>query len=160
MSIKEYSQEQIEEMAAIEVAHILLKEENKPYPYHDLFEKVAKVKNMDENERLERITKVFTTMNIDARFAYLGDNHWGLKAWYSVDQSDEDLSATIKPKKKKAADLEDDFVEEDELDEGLEDLEDELDELSQEEDKAFEETDELDPFDDTTSTSGTSEDEE
>ncbi|WP_157843066.1 DNA-directed RNA polymerase subunit delta [Bacillus sp. FJAT-44742] len=129
MSIRDYSREEVEEMAAVEVAHMLLEQEKKPYPYLQLIDTIAKVKGLNEEEKALRRTKVFTSMNLDGRFVHLGENHWGLKAWYPVDKTDEDLSHTVTDSGKGKA-HEDGFDHFEDYDEGLEDLEDELDELS------------------------------
>ncbi|WP_375535862.1 DNA-directed RNA polymerase subunit delta [Alteribacillus sp. HJP-4] len=136
MSISDFKQEQIEEMSAVELALILLGDEKKPYDYQQLIERITKMKKFTKAERDSRTTKLFTAMNLDGRFVHLGQNHWGLREWYPLDQSDDDLSTTVKkPKKRKKAydDYDEDFAEED-FDDDLEDVEDELDELSQEED--------------------------
>nr|WP_275899603.1 DNA-directed RNA polymerase subunit delta [Bacillus piscicola] len=121
-------------MSAVEIAFILLEEEKNPYDYQELFARIADMKDLSPDEKKNRMTKLFTTMNLDGRFVHLGENHWGLREWYPLDQSDEELSTTVKaPKRSKSAESVDDDFEE-ELDDGFEDLEDELDELSHKED--------------------------
>ncbi|SFQ02429.1 DNA-directed RNA polymerase subunit delta [Salibacterium halotolerans] len=147
MSISDYNEEEIEEMSAIELAHILLEEENQPYEYGSLMNRIAKLKGMAVEETKNRQTKLFTSMNLDGRFVHLGENHWGLRGWYPLDQSDEDLSTTVKSEDtKKNQDASDEF--EEDFDDDFEDIEDELDELSQEENAEDEEkTKPLDGFD-------------
>lgn len=140
MSISDYNEEQIEEMSAVELAFILLGDEKDPYDYQKLINKIADLKSLSPEEKKNRRTKLFTAMNLDGRFVHLGENHWGLREWYPLDQSDEDLSTTVKAPKKPKEDDFDDF--DDDFDEDLENLEDELDELSQEEDADDHERDE------------------
>lgn len=148
VSITDYNEEQIEEMSAVELAYILLEDEKDPYDYQKLFAKIAELKDMSEKDKKNRRTRLFTSMNLDGRFVHLGENHWGLREWYPLDQTDEDLSTTVKaPKRSKEE-------QGDELDEGhddsLEDIEDELDELSHEEDADdFDKEDNLEGFGDT-----------
>ncbi len=145
VSISDYNEEQIEEMSAVELAHILLGDEEKPYDYQELIKKISDLKSLSPEEKKNRRTKLFTAMNLDGRFVHLGENHWGLREWYPLDQSDEDLSTTVKAPKKPKADDYDEF--EDDFDEDLEDIEDELDELSQEEDADdYERDDEFEGF--------------
>ncbi|MFB4163341.1 DNA-directed RNA polymerase subunit delta [Alteribacillus sp. JSM 102045] len=146
MSISDYNEEQIEEMSAVELAHILLGDEKNPYDYQKLINRIADLKNLSPEEKKNRRIKLFTAMNLDGRFVHLGENHWGLREWYTLDQSDEDLSSTVKAPKKSKADDFDEF-EDDFEDEDLEDIEDELDELSQEEDADdYERDDEFEGF--------------
>ncbi|MFD2707090.1 DNA-directed RNA polymerase subunit delta [Salibacterium lacus] len=146
MSISDYNEEEVEEMSAIELAHILLEDEKKPYEYGSLMNRIAELKDLSSDETKNRQTKLFTSMNLDGRFVHLGENHWGLRGWYPLDQSDEDLSTTVKMEDtKKNQDPVDDF--EEDFDDNFEDIEDELDELSQEENAEDEEkTKPLDGF--------------
>ena len=59
----------------------------------------------------------------------LEEIHWGIKAWYPVDQVEDDIVPTVKRKKKKAKIVDDEFDDEfDELDdEDLDLYDDELD---------------------------------
>ncbi|SFE62006.1 DNA-directed RNA polymerase subunit delta [Alteribacillus iranensis] len=132
VSITDFDQEQIEEMSAVELAYVLLEEESEPYDYQKLFARIAELKDMTPEEKKNRMTRLFTSLNLDGRFVHLGENHWGLRERFPLDQSDEDLSMTVQaPKRPK--EMDDDEFEEDAVD-GLEDIEDELDELSHEED--------------------------
>ncbi|WP_185819983.1 DNA-directed RNA polymerase subunit delta [Salibacterium salarium] len=140
MSISDYNEEEVEEMSAIELAHILLDDENQPYDYSNLIARISELKGLGPNETENRRTKLFTAINLDGRFVHLGENHWGLRNWYPLDQSDEDLSTTVKApaKKQNQEDDIDDFGDED-FDDDFEDIEDELDELSHEENAEDEE---------------------
>ncbi|SFL87795.1 DNA-directed RNA polymerase subunit delta [Salibacterium qingdaonense] len=146
MSISDYNEEEVEEMSAIELAHILLEDEKKPYEYGSLMNRIAELKDLSSEETKNRQTKLFTSMNLDGRFVHLGENHWGLRGWYPLDQSDEDLSTTVKMEDtKKNQEPADEF--EEDFDDNFEDIEDELDELSQEENAEDEEkTKPLDGF--------------
>lgn len=143
MSIRDFTEEQIVEMSAIELAFVLLNEEKKPYDYQQLFNRIVDLKGLNHEETSRRRTKLFTAFNLDGRFIHLGENHWGLREWYSLDQSDEELSDTVKPKK--PADDDFDLEEETESDDDLEDIKDDLDDYSEKED-ADEDEDNLDGF--------------
>ncbi|UTR12235.1 DNA-directed RNA polymerase subunit delta [Evansella sp. LMS18] len=142
MSIKQFSEAELKEMAMLEVAYELLRESNSPVDYYTLLKQVADAKGLSEEKTKERIAHLYTEMSIDGRFVNVGDNRWGLRAWYPFDQTEEELSLETKARKKKRKDEEDDdfFDAEDDFDE-FEDLEDELDELANEEDEDFESSD-------------------
>ncbi|WP_245628094.1 DNA-directed RNA polymerase subunit delta [Shouchella shacheensis] len=126
-------------MSMVETAYVLMKEKRQPYNFFDLLEEVAAVKELSKAQVEERISFLYTDLNIDGRFLTLGDNTWGLKVWYPQEQAEEEITHSAKPaKRRKPAndedetfDLDGEFEEEDEF----EDLEDELDELADEEDQ-------------------------
>ncbi|SDZ44903.1 DNA-directed RNA polymerase subunit delta [Evansella caseinilytica] len=141
MSIKQYSEEQLKEMAMLEVAYEILNEGKDPFDYHTLLKRVVEAKEITEEEMTKRIAHLYTEMSMDGRFVNIGENRWGLRSWYPFDQTEEELSQANKTRKKRRDDEDDDYyVEEDfeDFDE-FEDLEDELDELANEDDEDFEE---------------------
>ncbi|MCK0470012.1 DNA-directed RNA polymerase subunit delta [Halalkalibacter sp. APA_J-10(15)] len=129
----ELSKDEVIEHSMVEIAYGIMKKGRKPYDYYDLMDEVAKVKGMNEEQVAERIANLYTDLNIDGRFHSLGDNTWGLKSWYALEQAEEEITTPVKPKKKSkaTADLDDDF---DDYEDEYEDLEDELDEIAMEDD--------------------------
>ncbi len=128
-----YSKEELKEISLIEIAYHILKDNKKPTPFTELVEQVSKMRDLSPEEKKQRVAQFYTDINIDGRFVCVGDNQWGLKVWYPVESSDEELATTIKPKKRKKAkaqldDDEEDFEDfEEDLDEEFGDLEDDLD---------------------------------
>ncbi|PWZ93323.1 DNA-directed RNA polymerase subunit delta, partial [Staphylococcus pseudintermedius] len=43
----------------------------------------------------DRIVQFYTDLNTDGRFLSVGDNVWGLRDWYSVDDIEEKIAPTI-----------------------------------------------------------------
>lgn len=126
VSLKDYSREEIERMALIDLANDLLLERKKALNFHDTFEEVADIKGLSKAKKAESISQFYTDLNLDGRFLTLGSNVWGLKRWYPVDQIDEEVAMAPKKKKKSTKkseenlDLDDELLEEEELeDEGL-----------------------------------------
>lgn len=139
-----YTKDEILEMSMVEIAFEILKEEKQPIPFYEMLKRIAEMKEMSDEAVEARIAPFYTDMNIDGRFVCLGDNKWGLKAWYPVESSEEELSTTNKPKRKKVKD--DDF---DVYDEDFEDVDYDNLELDDELDHDEDETDDLDDdFDD------------
>lgn len=83
------SPEQAKEMPMVDLAYEILKVANTPLPYRDLMQEIAKIKGFSEEETLRLIAQLYTEINIDGRFACVGNNTWGLKRWYPVDRSEE-----------------------------------------------------------------------
>lgn len=135
----------------VDIAFELLSEhKNSPQDYHSILKQIAEIKGMTEEEMNDRIAHLYTELTIDGRFINLGDNQWGLREWYTFDQTEEEFSKAARARKKKDAEdeeLDDDLIEEEEFDD-FEDLEDELDELANEEDDFFGDDDNVDDFDD------------
>jgi DNA-directed RNA polymerase subunit delta len=136
-----YSKEELKEVSMLEIAYHILKVNKKPTPFTKLMEQVSNKRDLSPQEQKQRVAQFYTDINIDGRFVCVGDNQWGLKVWYPVESSDEELAATIKPKKKKGkrrkAAYEDD-------DEAFEDFEDELDEFEDDLEDDFDADDEDD----------------
>lgn len=133
MSLKQYSEEQLKEMALVEIAYEIFSEHKKPITFQELTDQVASLLGMGKEELEDRIAQFYTDLNIDGRFLALSDQTWGLRSWYPYDQLDEETQPTVKAKKKKAKkaveeDLDlDEFEEIDEDDLDLDEVEEELD---------------------------------
>lgn len=141
MGLKDWTKEDLQEIPMVDVAYEVMKNEGKPFNYYDLFERVAEIKELTKEERELRISKLYTDINIDGRFHSLGDNQWGLKSWYPLEQTEEEITTPVKRKKKKSIDEDDDDLL---LDEYEDDDFDELDE----EDEEYDDEDVLDDDDD------------
>lgn len=89
------------EQSMIEIATDLLKEEKKAMHYRDLFDQVAKIKQLTKKQQDGVIAQFYTDLNLDGRFLTLGQGLWGLKVWYPVEQIDEEITQEPKKKKKK-----------------------------------------------------------
>ncbi|MFN7252067.1 MAG: DNA-directed RNA polymerase subunit delta [Anaerobacillus sp.] len=157
LTLNEYTPEEIQEMSMIEIAYDLMKDTKQPFVFGDLVKQIAEIKGMSESEVMDRISYLYTDLNVDGRFICLGENRWGLRTWYPYEQADEEVTQTVRRKKVKKTDDDDDLVVEldedfDDLDEDLddefEDLEDELDELVSDEDDEDDEDIDIDLDDD------------
>ncbi|WP_066176097.1 DNA-directed RNA polymerase subunit delta [Bacillus marinisedimentorum] len=151
MALSQYKDYEVEEMSMIEIAVEILTEERQSYDFQDLVLKIADVKGMTRQEVEQRIAQFYTDMNLDGRFVSLGDNHWGLSRWYPYDSDEDDLNATVKPKrKKKKRALYDDYEEgfDDEAEEDVESFDDDDDDiLEEDEDLAFDDDDDEEEVD-------------
>lgn len=128
MSLKDMTQEQIEESSMINLVTLILEEEREAIDFNDLFNRIATMKGFSEKQKEEYISQFYTDMNIDGSFMTIGTNRWGLRKWYPVEQMEEELASLSqkrKKKKKKPSKLVDEELETDDYDD--EDLEDDLD---------------------------------
>ncbi|UOF91622.1 DNA-directed RNA polymerase subunit delta [Fodinisporobacter ferrooxydans] len=133
-----FSEEELEEMALVDIAYEILRNTNEPIYYRDLMQEVAKVRKLSETEINEIIARLYTEINIDGRFICIGNNIWGLKRWYPVDKT---MEKSTGPKGFIRKDVDEDFY--DDEDEEL------YDDINSEEDDfdSFDEDDEVAPDD-------------
>ncbi len=146
LSLKQYSEEQLKELSLIELAYELFSETKEPISFYDLVDQMATVLGVTREALLEKLPQFYTELNIDGRFVCLGENRWGLRAWYPYDQAEEEVLPVAKPKKKrKQLEEDDEFEDYDASEEDeFEEEELELDEL----DEDLVDDDETDEFDD------------
>jgi DNA-directed RNA polymerase subunit delta len=157
LGIRKMAKENIQETSMVDLFYELLKEAGEPRSFYELFEEIAELKGIPDENKKEQMARLYTEMNINGRFKPLGDNMWGLRAWYPVEHVEEPVMSRKKSKKKavkKKKDpledwTEDKAAEDDKLDTSLEedpydaDLDDDLADLD-ELDEELEEFDEED----------------
>lgn len=103
LSLKQFSKEQLQEMSLIEMAYELLNSQKQPASFKEIMDEITATLGLTEEEVRAKIAQFYTDLNIDGRFLSLGENRWGLRVWYPVDQSEEEVITPTKPKKKKKA---------------------------------------------------------
>ncbi|MBQ4814750.1 DNA-directed RNA polymerase subunit delta [Bacillus pumilus] len=154
MSLKEYSQEQLKHMSLVELAYEIFRDSKKPITFSELIDEMVRLQGIQKSDLDDRLAQFYTDLNIDGRFISLGDQRWGLRSWYPVDQIEEEVQPAVKTKAKKkktkAAVVEEDFdeIEEEEETEELEedlDLVEDDDDLDLDDDEEIEE--EIEDFD-------------
>ncbi len=81
--------EDAREVPMVDLAFAVLKNVNNPMYYRDLMAEIAKIKGLSDEEVMQVIAQVYTEINIDGRFACVGNNLWGLKRWYPVERAED-----------------------------------------------------------------------
>nr|WP_202406485.1 DNA-directed RNA polymerase subunit delta [Virgibacillus massiliensis] len=140
-------------MSMIELASLILLDEKKAIHFKDIFNKLADLRGYSEEEKQATIAQFYTDLNVDGRFITIGENMWGLKRWYPVEQMDEEV--TNAPKKKKKAKKKEEANESEEeenldiTDDEMEifdedfDIDEDLDELDEDFDEDFDDDEEF-----------------
>jgi DNA-directed RNA polymerase subunit delta len=108
------SEEQAKEMPMVDLAFEVLKAANNPFYYRDLMKEIAKIKGLSDEEVMQVIAQLYTEINIDGRFACVGNNLWGLKRWYPVEKSDDAVGNAKYPRIINDDDDDDDYFAEEE----------------------------------------------
>lgn len=84
-----------DELSFIEVTHALLSETGDVHEFNQLLEFLQSYLSLSEEELEAKMVRFYTDLNIDGRFISLGDNRWGLRSWYAVDEIDEEIINSI-----------------------------------------------------------------
>ncbi len=96
-----------EELALIEIVTAILSEHKTVMPFSSLVEEIQDFLAVDAETFQSRLSQFYTDLNTDGSFISLGNNEWGLRAWYPVDAIDESIHEIDDdddaPKRKKAA---------------------------------------------------------
>lgn len=161
LDLKVFDGQDKSELSMIEVAHAILAYHGEAMAFADLTNEVQQYLGKSDEEIRERLSQFYTDLNVDGSFISLGDNTWGLRAWYPYESIDE---ATVgeneeedRPKKKRrkvnaflaGADDDDDVIDydnDDPEDDDLADVDDEDDGDGEEEDYGNPDYDEDNPL--------------
>ena len=132
----------------------LLVSEKQARNFYDLANAVVD-SDIEGDERIEILARLYTNLNMDGRFLSVGQNFWGLKNWYPIEQQDEEVASKITTKRKRKnldEDYDDDFDDIDALDDFDELDDDDLVDDYDDEDDDLDFDDDLidDDFDDDT----------
>lgn len=134
--------EKVQEIPMVDLAFMVLKAANTPFYYRDLMNEVAKLRGLSEEQINDVIAQLYTEINIDGRFACVGQNLWGLKRWYPVDRSEEAMTGgTPRPRIINDEDDDDYSDDDDNYNNDEEEDFDFVDEDGEEEEEIFEDED-------------------
>ena len=122
MKLRELSREELIEESFVDLTYALLEETHETKTYPEIVEEIEKLLDLSKEDMKARLVQFYTDMNIDGRFLILGENRWGLREWYPVEQIEEESAPTVKARKKKAKVADDEEFEDMDLE-----MEDELD---------------------------------
>ncbi|TCS82081.1 DNA-directed RNA polymerase subunit delta [Tepidibacillus fermentans] len=155
-TVFDFDERSIQEKPMVDLAYQILKQAKRTFTYQELAQEVFKLKGLSEDELLDFTVQLFTEINIDGRFAYLGQNEWGLKQWYPVDQlesvhlrfnDDEDTDFDYDEQLEDEEYTDEDELMDDELTDDYDDTDALEDDFIDEDMDEFEETDEDDDLD-------------
>ncbi|MDT3959554.1 DNA-directed RNA polymerase subunit delta [Staphylococcus kloosii] len=95
MKIQDYTKEMVDEKSFIDMAYSLLNEKADTMNLYDIIDEFKTIGHYEDNEIENRIVQFYTDLNTDGRFLNVGENVWGLRDWYSVDDIEEKIAPTI-----------------------------------------------------------------
>ncbi len=91
LDLKNLTQEERSELSLIDVAHFILEQRKETILFPELVKEIQAFLGLKDAEIRERLVQFYTDMNIDGNFISLGNNTWGLRAWYPMDAIDEEV---------------------------------------------------------------------
>lgn len=95
MKIQDYTKEMVDEKSFIDMAYTLLHDKGSTMKLYDIIDEFKSLGNYEYDEIENRIVQFYTDLNTDGRFLNVGENQWGLRDWYSVDDIEEKIAPTI-----------------------------------------------------------------
>lgn len=95
MELSRFAGQNKEELSLVEVAHAILEESGNVYDFTQLLVVIQEYLGLSEEELESKMVRLYTDINIDGRFISLGENRWGLRAWYPIDSIDEEIVNSI-----------------------------------------------------------------
>ncbi|KIS04167.1 DNA-directed RNA polymerase subunit delta [Paucilactobacillus wasatchensis] len=156
MDLKVFKGQDKSELSMIEVAHAILAQHGDAMAFVDLANEVQQYLGKSDEEIRERLSQFYTDLNVDGSFISLGDNTWGLRAWYpfeSINEAtiheDEEDQPKRKKRKKVNAFLVDAGDDDDVIDYDDDDPEDQDLTGDEDDDDSFDKDDDFDDSDDT-----------
>ena len=85
----------VDEKSFIDMAYTLLNEKADTMNLYDIIDEFKELGYYEDQEVEDRIVQFYTDLNTDGRFLNVGENVWGLRDWYSVDDIEEKIAPTI-----------------------------------------------------------------
>lgn len=95
MKIQDYTKEMVDEKSFIDMAYTLLNDKGATMNLYDIIDEFKDLGGYEFEEIENRVVQFYTDLNIDGRFLNVGENQWGLRDWYSVDDIEEKIAPTI-----------------------------------------------------------------
>ena len=95
LDLKIFDGQDKSELSMIEVAHAILAHHGEAMAFVDLTNEVQQYLGKSDEEIRERLSQFYTDLNIDGSFISLGDNTWGLRAWYPYESIDEAIPCSF-----------------------------------------------------------------
>ena len=95
MELEVFAGQEKSELSMIEVARAILELRGRDHEmyFSDLVNEIQNYLEKSNSEIREALPLFYTELNVDGSFIPLGDNKWGLRSWYAIDEVDEEIIA-------------------------------------------------------------------
>ncbi|WP_198439663.1 DNA-directed RNA polymerase subunit delta [Aerococcus urinae] len=95
MNLQRLDHQNKEELSLLEVAYEILAESNEVYDFNQLLAAVQEYLDLTDDQVAQRMVTFYTELNTDGSFISLGENRWGLRAWYPIDSINEAIVSSM-----------------------------------------------------------------
>ncbi|WP_256075345.1 DNA-directed RNA polymerase subunit delta, partial [Staphylococcus aureus] len=95
MKIQDYTKQMVDEKSFIDMAYTLLNDKGETMNLYYIIDEFRALGDYEYEEIENRVVQFYTDLNTDVRFLNVGENLWGLRDWYSVDDIEEKIAPTI-----------------------------------------------------------------
>ena len=96
MKIQDYTKEMVDEKSFIDMAYTLLNDKQTTMNLYDIIDEFKSLGGYEYDDIENRVVQFYTDLNTDGRFLNVGENQWGFRDWYSVDDIEERLHLQFK----------------------------------------------------------------
>lgn len=79
----------------IDIAFELLTKKKKPVVFLKLWEEVAQMEGLTQEQADDNIAQFYTDLSLDSRFVHMGDNKWDLRSRHTYDETVVDTEALM-----------------------------------------------------------------
>jgi len=95
LELEVFAGQEKSELSMIEVARAILELRGRDHEmyFSDLVNEIQNYLEKSNSEIREALPLFYTELNVDGSFIPLGDNKWGLRSWYAIDEVDEEIIA-------------------------------------------------------------------
>ncbi|MDG3133069.1 DNA-directed RNA polymerase subunit delta [Streptococcus suis] len=93
MELNVFAGQEKSELSMIEVARAILEErgrDNEMY-FNDLVNEIQNYLEKSNSDIRAALPTFYADLNVDGSFIPLGENKWGLRSWYAIDEIDEEV---------------------------------------------------------------------
>ena len=110
MELEVFTGQEKSELSMVEVARAILEKRGRDHGiyFNDLVNDIQIYLEKSDADIREILPFFYSDLNVDGSFIPLGDNKWGLRSWYAIDEIDEEIltledeeGATAKRKNKR-----------------------------------------------------------
>ena len=93
MELEVFAGQEKSELSMIEVARAILETRGRHQEmyFNDLVNEIQNYLAKSNSDIREALPLFYTELNVDGSFIPLGDNKWGLRSWYAIDEVDEEI---------------------------------------------------------------------
>ena len=93
LELEVFAGQEKSELSMIEVARAILETRGRHHEmyFNDLVNEIQNYLEKSNSDIRETLPLFYTELNVDGSFIPLGDNKWGLRSWYAIDEVDEEI---------------------------------------------------------------------